>query len=574
MNTESGITRRKFAAIASQIPVAAAANAAFAGEAPTNALGRHQELAARYLDKFASNADPGLGVSVRKGSKEVVRWSTGIGDLDHGIRISPDTVFHVASVSKQFTAVAILLLAKEGKLSLSDKAKKYISDLPAVADGVLISDMLSHLSGLRDQWSLHALSGRNMEDLITQNHVVQLAYMQDGLCFPPGTEFSYCNTGFTLLAEIVAKVSGRSFASFLKENVFSPLKMDSSFVYDDSKSVVPGRAQSYVRKRGGKWQFSRLNYETWGPTSVHSTASDLTLWGSQLILNGGDWGQIFEKMIAPGTLRDGKKVSYGAGLQIGKLFGSPAAFHGGSDAGFRTYTLYLPEHQLSVAVLANTPMAVAKIAQDVAAICLDAPANAAGPSQVPAPEWARNLIGRYTRSSGLMIEIVALESGYGLNAPGSSIEPQAAQKIFFRDDGSFDLGAPDAVFFRPAYNSNHALCAIEEVPSMSGLSVIFDRIGDVPPIRNLEEFSGLYHSSEIDCSYRLTAKAGILICTTISDGSSIEFQMMGRDRAMSSSWYMTLLIFDRDRNGKITGFSVSSGRCSGVKFFRTNFSRV
>jgi len=164
----------------------------------------------------------------------------GIANLEYGIPISPSTVFHIASVSKQFTVFAILLLEKEGKLSIDDDIRKYIPEVPDFGKKITLRHLASHTSGLRDQWDLLVMAGWRIDDVITKAHIMKMVSRQKALNFNPGEEYLYCNTGFTLLAEVVSRISGRTFAEFTKSNIFEPLLMSSTLFYDDHEKIVKG----------------------------------------------------------------------------------------------------------------------------------------------------------------------------------------------------------------------------------------------------------------------------------------------------------------------------------------------
>jgi CubicO group peptidase (beta-lactamase class C family) len=173
-----------------------------------------------------------------KDRRIVYKHGYGMADLDHNVAITPSTVFHVASMSKQFTAAAILLLVQQGKLSLDDDVRKYIPELPDFGFTITIRNLIYHTSGLRDQWSLLELAGwRYSLDLITDDDIMSVLRMQKDLNFKPGEKHVYCNTGYTLLAIIVKRVSGMSFREFAAKNIFEPLGMKSRFFRDDHAEI-------------------------------------------------------------------------------------------------------------------------------------------------------------------------------------------------------------------------------------------------------------------------------------------------------------------------------------------------
>jgi len=197
----------------------------------------------RTMDRPGS---PGCALSVIEDGRITYARGYGMADLDHTVPIKPNTVFHVASMSKQFTAASILLLAQEGKLSLDDPVRKYVPELPDFGTPITIGELIHHTSGLRDQWDLLGLAGwRYSLDLITDEDVLSVISRQKDLNFAPGTRHLYSNTGYTLLAQIVKRVSGQSLREFTTERIFSPLGMKNTHFRDDHAEIVKNMAYGY-----------------------------------------------------------------------------------------------------------------------------------------------------------------------------------------------------------------------------------------------------------------------------------------------------------------------------------------
>ena len=205
----------------------------------------HEKEIDQIFEKWDRSDTPGAAVAVVKDGEIIFKKGYGLANMEYEIAITPNTVFHIASVSKQFTAFAALLLEKDGIISMDDDIRKYIPEVPDFGKTITLRHLATHTSGLRDQWDLLALGGWRLDDVITTEHVLKLVNKQKGLNFDPGEEFIYCNTGFTLLAEVVARVSGKTFAEFCEERIFQPLQMDRTLFYDDHEKIVPNRSYSY-----------------------------------------------------------------------------------------------------------------------------------------------------------------------------------------------------------------------------------------------------------------------------------------------------------------------------------------
>ena len=226
---------------------------------------------------------PGLAAIVERGGAVVFERYLGGADLEHGAPVTAATRFHVASVSKQFTAFAILLESRAGRVDLEADIHAYLPELADYGAKVTVSDLVHHISGLRDQWELMLLSGTPLDGLIRQSAILAMAASQKGLNFPPGTQFRYSNTGYSLLAEIVARTSGTQFPAYLAEKVFAPLGMTETLVYGDAAHLVLNRAMSYRFNRNGEVRQARLNYSNYGATSLQSTPRDLAKWARELM---------------------------------------------------------------------------------------------------------------------------------------------------------------------------------------------------------------------------------------------------------------------------------------------------
>ena len=285
--------------------------------------------------------------------------------------IAPDTVFHVASVSKQFTAMSIVLLEQAGKLSLEDDVHKYLAELPAYGHRITIRNLLQHTSGVRDQWQTLALAGWRLDDVITQKQILRMLFRQKELNFEPGARHLYSNAGYTLLAEIVGRVSGKPLPEFCDERIFRPLGMTHTHFHDDHRRIVHDRAYSYETARGG-YQASPLNYANVGATSLFTTAPDLVKWLDNFREPkvGGRAG--VARLQEQAILADGTKIDYALGVSVGKYRGLRNISHGGADAGYRSYVMWFPDQQLGIAVLSNlASFNTGNIANRVATVYLE-----------------------------------------------------------------------------------------------------------------------------------------------------------------------------------------------------------
>lgn len=307
-------------------------------------------------------ATPGVAVAVVKDGAIVFKKGYGIANLEYDIPVSPQTIFHIASVSKQFTAFSIYLLKQQGKLALEDDVRKYIPELPQYGKPIKIKHLLAHTSGLRDQWAILTLAGWQMEDIITTPQILKLAAKQKHLNFETGSRFGYCNTGYTLLAEIVSRISGQSFADFTAANIFKPLGMNSTLFNDDFHKVIKNRAHSY-EVVNGQFIERRLNYLTVGATSLSTTVEDLAKWTNNFEHPVAGNAALIAEFNEVSLLDNGQPVIWSAnagdtiyhakGQLIWKYRGLKVRSHGGHDAAFRAVLTSFPENRISIITLSN-----------------------------------------------------------------------------------------------------------------------------------------------------------------------------------------------------------------------------
>jgi CubicO group peptidase (beta-lactamase class C family) len=266
----------------------------------------------KVFEKWNRTDTPGCALGVYKDGQIVYKHGYGMANLNDDVTITPETVFHVASMSKQFTAASILLLAQQGKLSLDDDVHKYIPELPDFGERITLRHLMHHTSGLRDQWSLLELAGwRYSQDLITDDDVMSVLVHQKALNFKPGEKYMYSNTGFTLLAIIVKRVSGMSFREFTTKNIFEPLGMTHTHFRDDHEEVIKHDALGYEQDGKDKpFRMSLTNFDTAGATSLHTTVEDLQLWDENFYHPRVGGVTFVQQMLEPGKLNSGELQTY------------------------------------------------------------------------------------------------------------------------------------------------------------------------------------------------------------------------------------------------------------------------
>ena len=336
------------------------------------------DSASRWVDSIfapvSSRQGPGCAVGVVQNGSMVLAKGYGMADLEHDAPITTETRFYLASVSKQFTAMSIVLLSQDHRLSLDDSLRKWVPEVPAFAAGITLRQLLHHTSGLRDYFTLLAVTGWPSDGPFTEQQLLSLIARQKSLNFQPGDEFLYSNTGYALLSIVVKRASGQSLREFADARIFKPLGMTHTEFRDDHTAIIPQRAIGYQAVSSG-YRMSQPAFDVVGDGGAYSTVADLAKWDENFTTGrvGGRSG--IAEMQRAGQLNDGQPISYALGLTIGQLHGLATYSHGGSYGGYRSETLRIPERHLSVITLCNTANAPPTLAEQVSRVFLDVAAE-------------------------------------------------------------------------------------------------------------------------------------------------------------------------------------------------------
>lgn len=525
--------------------------------------GRVEQLMSRWRRDDA----PGATLAIVQNGAIVHSRAYGMANLEHGVPNQPGTAFHVASVSKQVTAFAVTMLAEQGKLSLSDDVRKHLPEVPDFGKTITLEHLIHHMSGLRDQWVLSALSGTRLDDVISRDHILSLVRRQTELNFEPGAEFVYCNTGFTLLAEVVARVSGMSFSEWTRRNLFEPLGMKNSHFHDDHEKLIPGRADSYSADGAG-YRKNVLSFANVGATSLHTTAEDMAKW--LINLDDGRVGgpRVVNSVHERGVLTTGERIVFAAGLVHGEHRGLKNVGHGGADAGFRATTARYPDQGFGVVVMSNlASFPAGSIAQQIAEIYLEehmtTPAtNSKDATSGPpaASERLDDFVGQYRLQIGLVVTITRDGDKLVAQAPG-----QPPFVLEGTSDTEFTVrGLPVSVTFM----RNQQGAVDKFMFNQGGQKMLGERVTlEKPVATRLEDYVGDYVSPELDTTYKLSVREGKLVAEHIRNGT-ISLTEDIKDEFSGSQWYFDKVRFHRDESGVVKQMLVSQGRMRNVRFIK------
>ena len=296
---------------------------------------------------------PGCALGVARDGVLIYSRGYGYANLDYDVPITPQTVFDVASVNKQFVAASLTMLALEGKLSLDDNVRRWLPELPEYEWPITLRQMIYHTSGLRDYLNLFPLSGRDDYYPISPAQILAMMARQRVLIFRPGDRYLYSNTAYMLLAQVVQRASDRSLGQLAEERIFGPLAMKGSLMYENHEAIIPKRATGYDRDDQGHVRMvHNYNFDVAGDGQLYTTVEDLLRWDNYL--HGVKKPAIYQRMLAEGHLNNGDATGYAQGIRLEKYRGLRTVGHSGSSWGFRTEIVRFVEPGLSIAIACNS----------------------------------------------------------------------------------------------------------------------------------------------------------------------------------------------------------------------------
>ena len=545
--------------------------------APAGALGQVEdaglasEIAATeaLLTPWHGDDVPGLALSVMVDSEVVFGAGAGQAHLEHVSPMGPDTPVHAASVSKQFTAFSIALLAADDLIDLDADIRTYLPELQPGPEVVTVRHLLDHMGGYREQWTLFEMAGWSSSDVMTQAQQWRLLTRQTGRNFAPGARVEYSNSGYAMLARIVEEVSGQSFAAFTRTRVFEPLGMSSTHFRVDISDPVPGRALSYA-PAGDGFVTQVYNAETTGSTGLVTTTADLLRWASNFETRRVGDTEVFNILAERTTAANGQPSVFGRGQELRRYHGLETWSHGGRDAGYRAFLLRVPSEGFAVSVLANrTDVDLAELAFTVLDIFLGA---ADGYRIDEPPAWQpaslpelESYAGHYEFFPGL-IYTVSVSDGALRYAPRGGGQGEALQQI---GPATFSADPAQSVSLRFRTGPEGRVVGLDQVVGLHGVipaARIFLAPFD-PAAVDLRAYTGIYYSPELDTRYELMVDDGVLVARNIrlSDTPLTPYQA---DTFAGTRTGMLRVRFERGADGVVTAALVSGPLAEEVRFDR------
>jgi len=507
---------------------------------------------------------PGCAVGVARNGRTILERAYGMANLEYDVPNTAATIFEAGSVSKQFTAAAVLLLAQQGKLSLDDDVARYVPELPDYGIPITIRQMLNHTSGLRDWGTVAAATGWPRGTRThTHAHVLDIVSRQRALNHAPGTEYLYSNTNYNLAAIIVERVSGVSFAEFTRKNLFEPLRMTNTHWRDDYTRIVKGRATAYERRRDGAWALEMPFENVHGNGGLLTTVGDLLKWNENFVRPTVGGVGVVRELQQRGRLTSGREITYAAGLTVSSHRGIPEVSHTGATAGYRAFLARYPNQHLSVAVLCNAANASPSLGRRVAEVFLgsqgDLAARQAGePGVTLPPEHIAEKAGTYRNLATNDPMRLVVRDGRLHVERGPELTPLSRTAFRSPDGfiGTFEFGAKGLpAILRLATPDGDTISYLLEQPW-------------TPTPSDLTRYVGEYSSDEAEATYRVTLDGDKL---TIRGRYGLAYELAPVYRhafVAPQNRQVSVFRFRTDARGRATAMIIGMGRVRELTFRR------
>lgn len=521
---------------------------------------------------------PGIAAAAISNGKIVYKNGFGSANLEHQIPITNSTIFNAGTWNRQFTAFAILLLENQGKLSLQDDIRKYVTDVPDFGQKITLHHLLSHTSGLDDYAVIKALAGWNNSDVFTKKHAIQLLKKQKQLNNPPGEKYQMNQTDFMLLEEVVAKVSRKSYAQFTQENIFQPLGMNHTFYLEKEGQVIAKKATGY-RAAGENFESLNVTFAQVGPSDLYTNIDDILKWIQNFRTPKVGNAAINKKMDTPALL-NGKSVEQKNGaLYLGQhrywnFKGTNKLYLIGDMGGYACKIVRFPDQDFSAVVMGN-----------------DGAYNGYSTSN-----FADLFLEKYYAKPSSPIEPVATTTAKVISKKLSKAQLQKMVGTYYNSDRFFTTKIElvnDTLRYREIdFNWGTNLEVIDEnnfrladggnklelnningekniTITLRGVKLTSDAYSSESTwSKNLKPFTGKYYSEKLGTTYSFEIKDGELVAIH-ERLNNVVFQPITKDAFKSNKMHYNKIVFSRDKKGRVNGFHLSNRKIKNLYFEKT-----
>ena len=516
-----------------------------------------------------SNDAPGAVISVINNGEMVFSKAYGKANLTHNLDFKLSTPTNIGSVSKQFTAFAILLLEQKGFLSLDDDVRKHVSEFPDFGEKITIKNLLNHTNGLREVYNLMPIAGWSGEDKLLRAEVLNILKNQKELQAKPGEEFNYNNSAFILLADIVERKTDATFPDWMKENVFEPLGMKDTYVRADPSQIIPFASQGYSQGDNGYVESGDL-YAAYGAGGIYTTAADLSKWLHNFKDPQVGGKQLIEKLVTPGILKKGDTLTYALGIGVGKANGLKRYAHTGADIAHRASLEYYPEINSGIIMMSNNASFNIGVGAEIRGLFFpdhfkkedkkeETKEDKTNTKFKVDPKTLENYAGKYKADSiGLVIDY-KIEEGklvaYPTGQSALQLEPTSKATFSYK-------GIKATIVFKLDKDGK----SISATHTQGGKDFEMDKLPAFDPsLDDLKKYEGKYFCEELETFYTVIVKDNAMYATH-KNLKDIKFTPIEIDAFKGDVSFMNTVEFKRGSKGGVNAFSVSNGRTKGILF--------
>jgi len=529
----------------------------------------------KLFSAWNSKDSPGCAVGISRNGAIVYEHGYGMANIELNVPVTAETVFAIASITKSFTAMSVMLAAERGQLSLDDEVQKYIPEWQDRDDHITIRHLLTHTSGLRDAFTMLGWAPLNGNAGDMNEGIARLLAKQRGLNFQPGTEYQYNNGGYNLLATILKRATGQSLREFAEANIFKPLGMAHTHVHDDVPMLVPNRASGYSRNASG-WRAAKVDGDIVGNSGMYSTVGDLLLWEENFEKPRVGTMEMFAAMQKPTVLKGGNAIPSGLGFGIGQYRGVPTVEGSGGDYGIATKVARFPNQHFAVAVLCNEDNIVMG---GMARVNLDALTNGIADIYLADALGPAEAATETVPPTPVKLTDAQLSEKTGLYRIGGVDQPALVTvdhgtlmvRAYYRDDFDLELAPVGANRF---LLRNSVL--LEFIPATPGQpkgwrigegnnARVWQQVTFAPSAAEVRSYAGEYRSEEIGASFTLEAHDSALVVRNPS-GLDVTIAPFLKDIFVGD--VVGIVKFTRDSRGAMTGFTLNRDAARGVRFDR------
>ena len=525
------------------------------------------------LKQWDSPNTPGGAVGIIRNDSLIYARGYGMADLEQKISITPQSVFYMCSLTKQFTGYSIALLIRHGKVKLDDDIHVYLPWMPDFGKRITVSNLLHHTSGIRDDISLAAIAGLSLDGMLTQDGALQLLKKQRTLNFEPGEKFSYSNSNYILLAEIVKKVSGQSFRAFVDSAIFKPLAMINSKIVDDNQEVVTNRVPSYYSPDGKTYKNIYQNIYTLGDGGLFTNIDDMARWAMNFYnTKAGDQNDI-ELTTQKGKLNNGKENAYAFGIAIDSNRGWKRLSHNGGLAGYNTVINIYPDLKIAFIVFGNGGDGSAYGKPDELAELFipdnrkKSPSSNSNPFQRDSADTYLDNLEKYKILTGDYIE----QDGYHISCAIKNNQLWVNDRLLLAHDSGYHFTLS---FYSPAKYDFHVTTSggyleLTSPEFEKPLHMVKADRDTTSSDAVLAQYVGNYYCPELDCNHQIVLKNHRLYFTN-NNRPDAAIRLFGKDY-MQSDGDMDNIVVSRKKNGDIQGFELNDGSTEHLRFNKTNW---